>query len=171
VTVKKKTAADPVAEVHSALQKMKAHAELHYGARGVYVGRECENHHRVLGIPYLPWQWLTDINGLLVGNLIGLAGQWMSHKTSLGLEFVRWAGAVGGAGEVEECEGGKFSPTLIESILGAGIYERQFAMNVLGSLEEAQGRLIWLADFFAKGKAEHLHVVLVDSLVGADSEK
>jgi hypothetical protein len=138
-----------------------------YNSTRTIIGSEMED--KLVGLPFpsLALMWLVESNVLPLGKLIGLAGDSQSQKSSLGFEIMGWLMRAGGISRLLENEGGKWSDTLIRSIIGPYVEANQFGIEECSSLGEVQAMTTSTLQFLKSKKMTHqLTGIMVDSLMG-----
>ncbi len=134
-----------------------------------YLGKEMEG--RQIGIPFrqLSLMYLFDSTVLGLGKIYGLAGPSQSQKSSLGFEILSWLFNAGGGARLVECEGQKYSPKLIRSLMGD--YADLLVMDRCDSTDLAQN---FITDSIkvlrTLGKRKTLFGLMLDSLSGVEPE-
>lgn len=138
-----------------------------------YSAKDAEKYLCGIEYPSLAMMWLTSSNVLFLSKVIGIAGPSQSQKSSLGYEMLRWFMDAGGYGDYVECEGGKYSKSLIDSVIGYDHIENdKLKIDQCASIEEAQSTVTEGLKFMAKERPgrDTLFAFLLDSLMGAETE-
>jgi hypothetical protein len=127
------------------------------------------------GIPFehFSMMYLFMTNVFPLSKIIGIAGPAGSNKSSLAFTFVRMICDYNGMAKLVECEGGKYSPQLIESILGTRyVQSNRLLMNLCANIDDAQKVMSETEQGLAKFDPERSipFGVVVDSLTGTETE-
>lgn len=151
-----------------------------FGRPHVYMGHEAEKLN--IGIPWPAFSlaWLSDCNVLPISKIIGIAGPSGSQKSSLGFALTKMIMDYGGEGRLVETEGGKYSPSLMASLMSKDYFNNRLQIAPCGSLEVAQKQITDIItryeefggskDSVEMAKSSLVSIVL-DSLAGQDSAK
>jgi hypothetical protein len=138
-----------------------------YNSTRTFVGSEMADKLVGIPLPSLALMWLVESTILPLGKLIGLAGDSQSQKSSLGFEIMGWLMRMGGIARLLENEGGKWSDSLIRSIIGPYVEANQFGIEECSSLGEVQSMTTSTLEFLKKKKyTQQLTGIMVDSLMG-----
>ena len=150
------------------LQHMLQNAQERFGERA-YTGKESELYLTGIPLKFLSWRWLLDSNVFPVSKLIRIYGRPRQQKSTLSYEILRMFGEAGceALGYVEN-ESGKYSPSLLKSILSKYEY---MIMNTT-TVEEAQEALNGMRKEFQRlcPDRDQLACFVLDSLFGTSSE-
>lgn len=144
-----------------------------FGNNNVYVAAEGARLAVGIPLPSFSLMYLFDLDVLPVGRVIGLAGKPASQKSSLGFEFASWIIKAEGEAKLVEAEGGKYSPTLLRSIVGKEGYEQHFIIGRSDSTEQTQSQMSATLDLYEANEDEGdkaLSALLVDSMTGVTAE-
>jgi len=144
-----------------------------FGDTNVYVASEGEKLAVGIPLPSFCLMYLLDLDVLPLGRIVGLAGEPASQKSSLGFEIARWISNAGGETKLVECEGGKYSPVLLRSILGEDSYKNHFLIGRADSIEQAQSQMSSVIKLYEKNEeegAKSISALLVDSMTGVTSD-
>jgi hypothetical protein len=138
-----------------------------------YSARDAEKFLCGVEYPALSLMWLTSSNVLYLSKVTFIAGPSQSQKSSLGYEMLRWVIEAGGYGDYVECEGGKYSKGLIESIIGYDhIENNKLKVDQCMSIDEAQTTITSTLKLLDKmSNKDKLFAFLVDSLMGVETEE
>lgn len=168
------------------LESMLLGAKKEYGNR-TFSGPDGKKLLIGLPLPSLSMMYLFDSNVISLGKVIGLAGEPMSQKSSLGFEFQRlvtmFLNPVNGQHGIAqhiEAEAGKYSPSLHESIITSELFKHVLYTQAR-SVDDAQDistkmlALIQDSCKNEKGKMDPQKcnvpiVFTVDSLTGSETE-
>ena len=124
-------------------------------------------------LPSLALRWLFDSNVLPLGHIIGFAGPPQSQKSSLALEMSRWILGQKGYVSYIDCEGGKVSSSLIESIIPPELIKRM-PLTCCPTIDSAQKQITTIIEglktYGADKGVKPLYGILIDSLTGAPTE-
>lgn len=151
------------------LSSMLLAAQQKFGERA-YTGRESELYLTGIPLRHLSLQWFFDSNVFPVSKLLRIYGRPKQQKSTLAYEFLRLFGEAGCEvlGYVEN-ESGKYSPSLLKSLVGA--YDYMIAHPA--TVEEAQMALnIWRKEYQRLcPKRDQLACFVLDSLFGTSAEE
>lgn len=149
-----------------------------FGHRGVSAGTMADN--LLIGIPCpsLAFEYLLCLDCFPLGLILHLNGPPGSLKSALLYEFMRWVRAAGGGSFLEEVET-KWSPILLQSLVGFADGEHNVLVDRCHSVEEWQQRIIYNVDQSkrlmmgtkdAPGPGPTFPILFgVDSIVGKES--
>lgn len=134
-----------------------------------YLGKEMEARNIGIPLPHFSLMYLFDSTVLALGKIYGIAGPSQSQKSSLGFEILSWIFRAGGGGRLVECEGQKYSPSLIRSLMGD--YADMLILDRCDTTDQAQNFITDSIKVLRKiGKRETLFGLMLDSLAGVETE-
>jgi hypothetical protein len=152
----------------SVLQSMLLSAQERFGERA-YTGKESDLYLTGILLKPLSLRWLFDSNVFPVSKLLRIYGEPRSQKSTLSYEFMRLFGDAGCEvlGYVEN-ESGKYSPSMLKSILG----KYEYLITNTATCEEAQMALNGMRKEFQRlcPDRDKLACFVLDSLFGTSSE-
>lgn len=124
-----------------------------------------------IDLPSLAMEYLLCSDKLILSMMYGIAGPRESFKSTLALALAELALRQGGVGFLAETEGGKISPTTLESTLGEEA--ESMHLDIVESLEDAQKYLTWALKYMKETypDKDQMAVALLDSLNGPASEE
>lgn len=153
------------------MEQMHAAALKQQGKKGglggtLLTGKEHRDRFVGIDMPSLALEYLMGTDKLILSMMYGIAGPRESFKSTLALALSEMVLKQGGIGFLAETEGGKISPTTVESILGDEAAAMQ--LNIVESLEEAQKYLTWALQYMKDtyGDKDQMAVAMLDSLNG-----
>jgi hypothetical protein len=143
-----------------------------YASTRTLVGSEMKDNLIGLPLPSFALMWLIESTILPLGKIIGLAGDSQSQKSSLGFEMMGWLMRMNGIARLLENEGGKWSDSLIRSLVGPYVERNQFAIEECKHIGEVQSMTTSTLQFLKKqGLTTQLTGIMVDSLMGTATEE
>jgi RecA/RadA recombinase len=132
-----------------------------------YLAKEMEKNQVGIPLPGLSAMYLLDNTVLALGKIYGLAGYSQSQKSSLGFEMMRWMCRHGSGLSLVEAEGGKYSPTLVRSILEE--HTDNLIVDQAVSLEVVQKTITDTVKVLRKNR-NTLWAIMLDSLAGTETD-
>jgi len=144
-----------------------------HGESNVFMASEGAQLSVGIPLPSFSVMYLLDLDVLPLGRILGVAGPPASQKSSFAFEVVRWLMGAEGEAKLVECEGGKYSPKLMRSIIGNKGVDEHFLIGRSDTIEEAQGHLSSALDLYEanpEAGMKSISALVVDSLVGVTSE-
>jgi hypothetical protein len=165
--VKKKEVVEKAPVSSTLLRDMVNSNRKKYSSTRNMVGDEITD--KTIGIPWpsLALMWLTQSTILPLGKIIGVAGDSQSQKSSLGFEMLGWLMRYGGIARLLENEGGKWSDSLIRSLIGPFVESGNFSIDECADISEVHQMTTSTLEFLFKNQhTSQLTGIMVDSLMG-----
>lgn len=148
-------------------------AQEKFGGR-VYMSRDANKNMVGIPLPSLALMYLFDADVLLLGKVLGIAGQPQTNKSALGYEVMRWFVDNNGYGYLAENEAAKFSPILLNSLAIRNVPAGEERVGITHSVSTDQAQEVLLSVLKGIKKASHrnqLCSIMLDSISGADMEE